>query len=96
MDYYNSNLAKPQRPISAVAREGQKQVPARRPEVHVGDLWMWLQLMRVQFETKIKRKSKFPPPDPGRNRPKTTDPQRKMTMRSLPRTSGEEGDKNKI
>ena len=36
------------------------------------------------------------PPDPGRNRPKTPDLLRKMSVRTLPGPPGGRGDKNKI
>ncbi len=36
----------------------------------------------------MKIKSAFPPPDPDRNRPKTHDLLREMTLRTLPRGRG--------
>ena len=40
---------------------------------------------------KIKIEINFVPPDPGRNRPKSPDPLRKVTIRTLPRDPPREG-----
>ncbi len=47
------------------------------------------------LKANIKITSRFPP-DPGRNRPKALDLLRKMSVRTLPRTPGGTGNKNKI